>query len=98
MIPTRARKKLTAASLNVIVSTLVLHSFFLTMTEGLVSFYSQHVLGLDDEAPTRPDQTGAHEGEVLRKGQLLSGSSEIGNTCQDKSPLLRIRSQPDIQP
>lgn len=61
---------------------------FVFLSVCLNYFNLQHVLGPDDEAPTRPDQTGAHKREVLRKGQLLSRSSEIGNTRQDKSPLL----------
>lgn len=65
------------------VSYLFFPSFFLFQLFNL-----QHVLGLNDKAPARPDQTGAHEREVLRKGQLLSRSSKVGNTRQDKSPLL----------
>lgn len=50
----------------------------------------QHVLGGDDEAPSRPDETGAHQGEVLRKGQLLGGTGQIGDACQDESPLFEL--------
>lgn len=60
------------------------HMLFILLFQ---SFNLQHVLGLNDKAPARPDQTGAHEREVLRKGQLLSRTGEIGNTRQDKSPL-----------
>lgn len=47
----------------------------------------QVVLGLDDQAPTGPDETGAGQGEVLGERELLGRTSEIGNTSEDKSPL-----------
>lgn len=47
----------------------------------------QVVLGLDDEAPASPDNTGAGQGKVLGEGEVLDGTSEIGDTGEDKSPL-----------
>jgi hypothetical protein len=47
----------------------------------------QVVLGLDDEAPASPDNTGARQGEVLGEGEVLDGTSEVGDTGKDKSPL-----------
>jgi hypothetical protein len=49
--------------------------------------YVQVVLRLDNEAPASPDDTGAGQGEVLSEGELLGGTSEIGDTGKDKSPL-----------
>lgn len=53
--------------------------------------YLQDVPGLDDEAPSRPDKASAGQGEVLRKGQFLGRSSQIGNASQDESPLSTLR-------
>lgn len=50
----------------------------------------QVVLGLDDEAPASPDNTGAGQGQVLGEGEVLNGTSEIGDTGEDKSPLQLI--------
>ena len=47
----------------------------------------QVVLGFDDKAPSSPNNTGAGQGEVLSEGELLGGTSEIGDTGKDKSPL-----------
>jgi hypothetical protein len=47
----------------------------------------QVVLGLDDEAPAGPDNTGTGQGEVLSEGEVLDGTSEVGDTGEDKSPL-----------
>lgn len=69
--------------------------FFFLLNKFL---YSQHILGGDDEAPTRPDQTSAHQREVLGKGQLVSGPGEVGNTCQDESPLLKHQESASYSP
>lgn len=50
----------------------------------------QVVLGLDDEAPARPDEAGAGEGKVLRDRQLLGGTGKVGDAGEDERPLLRI--------
>jgi hypothetical protein len=47
----------------------------------------QVVLGGDDEAPPRPDQTGGREGTVLGEGQLLGRAREVGDAGQDERPL-----------
>lgn len=47
----------------------------------------QVVLGLDDEAPSSPNDTGAGQSEVLSERELLGGTSEVGDTGKDKSPL-----------
>lgn len=47
----------------------------------------QNVTRLDDEAPSGPDGTGGHEGRVLGQGQLLSWTTEVGDTGDDESPL-----------
>lgn len=49
----------------------------------------QVVLGLDDQAPSGPDETGAGQGKVLGEGELLDGSREVGDTGKDESPLLK---------
>lgn len=48
--------------------------------------YIQHILGLDNEAPSGPDGTGSHEGEVLSQGQLLSWAKEVGGAGEDHAP------------
>jgi hypothetical protein len=47
----------------------------------------QVVLRLNDEAPPGPDNTGASQSEVLSERELLGGTSEVGDTGKDKSPL-----------
>lgn len=47
----------------------------------------QVVLGLDDEAPAGPDETGAGEGKVLRQGELLDGAGKVGDASDDEAPL-----------
>jgi glutamine cyclotransferase len=47
----------------------------------------QIVLGLDDQAPTGPDETSASQGKVLGKGQLFGGTGKVGNTGNNESPL-----------
>lgn len=44
------------------------------------------VLGLDDEAPARPDGACAHEGEVLGQREGLCGAGEVGGACGDHGP------------
>jgi hypothetical protein len=56
-------------------------------SEEEVDSSEEVVLGLDDEAPTSPDDTGASKGKVLGEGELLGRTSEIGDTGKDKSPL-----------
>lgn len=48
----------------------------------------QKVTRLDDEAPSGPDGAGAHERGVLGQGQLISWTSEVGDTGEDEGPLL----------
>lgn len=45
---------------------------------------SQVVLGGDDHAPSRPDETGGGQGQVLGDGELLDGTSEVGDTGNDE--------------
>lgn len=45
------------------------------------------VLGLDDEAPASPDDAGAGQGKVLGEGELLGGTSKVGDAGEDESPL-----------
>ena len=52
----------------------------------------QVVLGLDDEAPTSPDDAGTGQGKVLGEGELLGGTSKVGDAGEDESPLQRIES------
>lgn len=52
----------------------------------------QVVLGLDDEAPAGPDDAGAGQGEVLGEGELLGGTSKVGDAGEDESPLQGIES------
>lgn len=56
-------------------------------TEEEVDGSEEIVLGLNDQAPPGPDETGASEGKVLGSRELLDGTGEIGDTGEDKSPL-----------
>lgn len=47
----------------------------------------QEVARLDDEAPAGPDHAGSGEGEVLREGELVGGTVEVGDAGEDESPL-----------
>ena len=47
----------------------------------------QDVLGLDDQAPAGPYQARASEREVLGEGELLDGTSKVGDTGDDERPL-----------
>lgn len=47
----------------------------------------QVVLGLDDEAPAGPDETGGGQGAVLLQGELLGRAGEVGDTGEDEGPL-----------
>lgn len=47
----------------------------------------EQVTGLDDEAPASPDQTGGGQGGVLGEGEVLCGTSEVGGTGEDETPL-----------
>lgn len=48
----------------------------------------QDVTGLDDQAPAGPDGTSAHQSSVLGERELLGGTVEVGDTGDDKGPLL----------
>ena len=48
---------------------------------------AQVVLGLDDHAPARPDQTRAGQGKVLRERQLLGRARKVGDAGDDEGPL-----------
>lgn len=48
----------------------------------------QVVLGGDDHAPASPNATSGHQGTVLSKGQLLGRAAKVGDTGDDKSPLI----------
>ena len=50
----------------------------------------QNVTGLDDQAPASPDGTSAHKSSVLSEGELLGGTVEVGDTGDDKRPLLEL--------
>lgn len=47
----------------------------------------QVVLWLDDETPAGPDGTGGGQGGILCEGELLRWAVEVGDTCDNKSPL-----------
>lgn len=47
----------------------------------------QVVLGLDDEAPARPDEAGGGQGSVLLQRELLGRAAEVGYAGEDESPL-----------
>lgn len=53
-----------------------------------IGFHVQDVTGLDDQAPTSPDGTSTHQSSVLGEGELLGGTGEVGDTGDDKTPLL----------
>ena len=48
--------------------------------------HAQIVLGLDDQAPTSPDETGGSQGAVLGERQLLGRARKVGDTCEDETP------------
>ena len=79
--PTHPRKKLTAASLA------SQHPFPLYHKSG--SEYIQVVLGGDDHAPASPDAASGHQGTVLSEGELLGRAAKVGDTGDDKSPLVK---------
>lgn len=45
------------------------------------------VLGLDDQAPSGPDEAGAGQGKVLSERELLDGARKVGDAGDDESPL-----------
>jgi hypothetical protein len=47
----------------------------------------QKVSRLNDKAPTGPDQTSSHEGTVLRERKRFDGTSKVGGTGEDETPL-----------
>lgn len=47
----------------------------------------QVVLGLDDEAPARPDEARGRQGAVLLQGELLGRATEVGDAGEDEGPL-----------
>jgi hypothetical protein len=47
----------------------------------------EQVAGLDDEAPASPDQAGGSQSGVLREGEVLCGTGEIGGAGEDETPL-----------
>jgi hypothetical protein len=53
-----------------------------------IGFHVQNVTGLDDHAPASPDGTSTHQSSVLGEGELLGGTSEVGDTGDDQTPLL----------
>lgn len=48
----------------------------------------QVVLGLDDEAPARPDEAGGRQGAVLLQRELLGRAAEVGDAGEDEGPLV----------
>ena len=48
--------------------------------------FLQVVLGLDDQAPPRPDDARRRQGPVLRKRQLLGRAGKVGDASEDKTP------------
>jgi hypothetical protein len=48
---------------------------------------AQDVSGLDDQAPSGPDEARAGQGKVLGEGELLGGAREVGDAGDDESPL-----------
>lgn len=56
-------------------------------TEEEVDGGEQHVLGLDNEAPTGPDEAGGGQGAVLGEREFLGGAGKVGDTGEDESPL-----------
>lgn len=53
-----------------------------------IGFHIQDVTGLDDQTPASPDGTSTHQSSVLGEGELLGGTGEVGDTGDDKTPLL----------
>jgi len=51
----------------------------------------QVVLGLDDEAPARPDEAGGSQGAVLLQRELLGRAGEVGDAGEDEGPLCEDR-------
>ena len=47
---------------------------------------AQVVLGLDDQAPAGPDETGGSQGGVLGERELLGWARKVGDTCEDETP------------
>jgi hypothetical protein len=47
----------------------------------------QKVSGLNDKAPTGPDQTSSHKSTVLRERKRFDGTSKVGSTGEDETPL-----------
>lgn len=45
------------------------------------------IAGCDDHTPASPDGTGSHQSSVLGKREFLSGTSKVGDTGEDDSPL-----------
>lgn len=56
-------------------------------TEEEVDGGQQHVLGLDDQAPTGPDEARGGQGAVLGEGELLGGTGKVRDTGENESPL-----------
>lgn len=83
--PTTPRKKLTAARLHNSIST----SF--GQARDRIG-HVQVVLGLDDQAPAGPDDTGGRQGGVLGEGKLLGGTGKVGDAGEDESPLYQSQS------
>lgn len=51
----------------------------------------QVVLGLDDEAPARPDEAGSRQGAVLLQRELLGRATEVGDAGEDEGPLVSLK-------
>lgn len=49
----------------------------------------EQVARLDDEAPTSPDQTSGSKSSVLGERKVLCGTSKVGGTGEDETPLSR---------
>jgi hypothetical protein len=73
------RKKLTAARL-----------FKLVLVNEGGRKSGQVVLGLDDQAPSGPDEAGAGQGKVLSERELLDGARKVGDAGEDESPLRSV--------
>lgn len=50
----------------------------------------QVVLGLDNEAPARPDEAGGRQGAVLLQRELLGRATEVGDAGEDEGPLVSL--------
>lgn len=56
-------------------------------TEEEVDWGQEVVLGLDDETPAGPNDTGGQEGKLLSAGHGFDGALDVGDTSKHERPL-----------